>query len=161
MFRDKSRDFRNARLTVEQANSIKSSFDAGVAMCFTFAPESSAPARISLISNILKHYLDVIFAKCDYVHFGKDTQCMRDMILLIKTDTDKESMNKMVEEIIKPSGCVSQAVFVAETNEAGIKKAVKRDFLNEKPCIVKKVNLLVDGDKLLLTIRTLSSKKEG
>lgn len=53
---------------------------------------------------------------------------MRDMILLIKTDTDKESMNKMVEEIIKPSGSVSQAVFVAESNEDGIKRPLSATF---------------------------------
>ena len=161
MFRDKSRDFRNAKLTVEQANSIKSSFDEGVAMCFGFDEGSTAPSRISIVSKILQCCPDAILAKCDYIHFSSSPKCVRDMILLIKTDTDKEAMNKMVEEIIKPSGCVSQAVFVAETNEDGIKKAVKRDFLNEKPCIVKKANLLVDGDKLLLTIRTFSSKKEG
>ena len=154
MFRDKSRDFRNVRLTVEQANSIKSSFDAGIAMCFTFDPGSCAPTRISLISNILKYYPDVILAKCDYVHFGTDPKGKRDMILLVKTDRDKDSLNAIVDEIIIPSGCVSQAIFVAGANEDNIKKAYKREFSNNKPCIVKKANLLVDGDKLLLTIRT-------
>lgn len=154
MFRDKSRDFRNAKLTVEQACSIKASFDSCVAMCFAFDQGSSAPARISLISNILKEYPDVILAKCDYVHFGTDLKGTSDMILLIKTDTNKESLNAMVDEIIVPSGCVSQAIFIAEANEDNIKKAYKREFSNNKPCIVKKANLLVDGNKLLLTIRT-------
>ena len=67
----------------------------------------------------------------------------------------------MVDEIIVPSKCVSQAIFIAEANENNIKKAYKREFSNNKPCIVKKANLLVDGEKLLLTIRTnVNSRKK-
>ena len=153
MFRDKSRDFRNAKLTEEQACSIKTSFDAGIAMCFTFDQGSAAPSRISLISKILQSYPDVILAKCDCVHFDTDPKVVRDMILLIKTDSDKESLNTMVNEIIIPSGCVSQAIFIAATNEDNLKKAYKREFSNNKSCTVRKANLIVDGDKLLITIR--------
>lgn len=161
MFRDKSRDFRNEKLTAEQACEIKAAFDAGIAMCFAFDKGNGAPPRISVVSKILKGYPDVILAKCDYVYLGSEPKGERDMILLIKTDTDKESFNRMVDEIIVSSGAISQAIFIGKTNEEGIKKAVKREFANDKPCIVKKANLLVDVDKLLLTVSSYTPMKKG
>ena len=159
MLRDKSRDFRNEKLTPEQACEIKAAFDAGMAMCFAFDKGNDAHPRISVVSKILRGYPDVILAKCDYVYLGTEPKGERDMILLIKTDTGKESFNRIVDEIIIPSGSVSQAIFIGMTNEEGIKKAVKREFANDKSCIVKKANLLIDGDKLLLTIRSNATRK--
>ena len=158
MFRDTSRDFRNEKLTTAQANGIKAAFDAGVAMCFSFDKENGSVSRVTLVSKILENFPDALIAKCDYIHFASEPKAFRDMILLVKKDDDKESFNKMVDEIIIPSGIVSEAVFIGKTSEQGTKKAVKREFANDKPCIVKKANLLVDGDKLLLTVRSLNRK---
>ena len=157
MHRDKSRDFRNEKLTLEQASEIKAAFDAGVAMCFAFDKGFGAAPRIAVASGILEHHPDAILAKCDVFYDSKEPTVWRDMILVIKQDTDNESFNKMVDEIILPSGVVSQAIFIAKANDKGIKKAVKRNFSNDKPCVVKKANLLVDGCELLLTIRTQAS----
>ena len=158
MYRDKSRDFRNEKLTAEQANEIKATFDAGVAMCFAFDKGFGATPRITVVSQILESFQDAILAKCDVLIYGSEPKVWQDMILVIKRETDNDSFNKMVDEIILPSGVVSQAIFVGKTNDKGIKKAVKREFANEKTCIVKKANLLVDGCELLLTIRTQTSE---
>lgn len=154
MFRDSSRNLLNQNITTEQATEIKAAFDSGVAMCFQVNKDLGAGPRIKMVSSLLEAYSDVILAKCDYVYLGSEPKGERDMILLIKTDTDKESFNRMVDEIIVSSGAISQAIFIGKTNEEGIKKAVKREFANDKPCIVKKANLLIDGDKLLLTVRS-------
>ena len=153
MFRDKSRDFRYKKLTVDEAQKIKAAFDAGVAMCFSFDKENGSVSRVALVSKILENFPDALIAKCDYIYLGSEPKAFRDMILLVKKDTDKEAFNKMVDEIIIPSGIVSEAVFIGKTGEQGVKKAVKREFANDKPCIVKKANLLVDGEKLVLTVR--------
>jgi hypothetical protein len=153
MFRDKTRDFRNKKLTVDEAQKIKAAFDAGVAMCFQVNKDLGAGPRIKMASSLLEAYSDVILAKCDYVLFSKEPKVFCDMILLVKKDTEKEAFNKMVDEIIIPSGIVSEAVFIGKTGEQGVKKAVKREFANDKPCIVKKANLLLDGEKLILTVR--------
>ena len=153
MFRDSSRNLLNQNITTEQATEIKAAFDSGVAMCFQVNKDLGAGPRIKMVSSLLEAYSDVILAKCDYVIFSKEPKVFRDMILLVKQDTDKEAFNKMVDEIIIPSGIVSEAVFIGKTSEEGIKKAVKREFSNDKPCIVKKANLLVDGEKLVLSVR--------
>ena len=160
MFRDKSRDFRNEKLTTEQACEIKAVFDAGVAMCFAFDKGNGAGPRVSVTSKILENYPDALLAKCDVLYDGTEPFVWKDMILIIKKETDKESFNKMVDEIIVPSDAISQAIFIGKTNEEGIKKAVKREFANDKPSLVKKANLLVDDNQLLLTIRTNYKKKD-
>ena len=153
MFRDSSRNLLNQNITTEQATEIKAAFDSGVAMCFQVNKDLGAGPRIKMVSSLLEAYSDVILAKCDYVLFTSEPKVFRDMILLVKKDTDKEAFNKMVDEIIIPSGIVSEAVFIGKTSEEGIKKAVKREFSNDKPCIVKKANLLLDGEKLVLSVR--------
>ena len=158
MFRDNSRNLINQNITAEQAKELKSAFDSGVAMCFTVNKELGAGSRIKMVSNLLESYPDVVLAKCDYIYFGSEPKVFRDMILLLKKETDNDSFNKMVDEIIISSGIVSETVFIGKTGEQGVKKAVKREFANDKPCIVKKANLLVDGDKLVLTVRSLNKK---
>lgn len=160
MYKDKTRDFRNEKLTAEQASEIKAAFDAGVAMCFAFDKGFGARPRITVASQILEGFQDALLAKCDVLYDGTDPQAWKDMILVIKRETDNESFNKMVDEIIIPSGVVSQAIFVGKINDKGIKKAVKREFANDKPCIVKKANLLVDGNKLLLTVRIFNPETD-
>ncbi len=158
MYRDKLRDFRNEKLTTEQASEIKAAFDAGVAMCFAFDKGFGATPRIAVASQILEGFADAMLAKCDVLIDGPEPKVWKDMILVIKQETDNESFNKMMDEIILPSGVVSQAIFVGKANDKGVKKAVEREFSNDKPCIVKKANLLVDGCELLLTIRTQTSE---
>ena len=160
MFRDSSRNLLNQNITVEQANEVKLAFDSGVAMCFKVNKELGAGPRIKIISDILENHLDVMLVKCDLFIDSADPKAFSDMILLVKKETENESFNKMVDEIIIPSGIVSEAIFVGKTNEKNVKKAVRREFANDKPCIVKKANLLVDGDKLVLTIRSYSPKKD-
>ena len=158
MFRDTSRDFRNEKLTTAQANGIKAAFDAGVAMCFSFDKENGSVSRVTLVSKIFENFPDALIAKCDYIYFGSEPKAFKDMILIVKKDAEKEAFNKMVDEIIIPSGILSEAVFIGRTGEQGVKKAVKREFANDKPCIVKKANLLIDGERLLLTVRSLNQK---
>lgn len=158
MYRDKTRDFRNEKLTAEQADGIKAAFDSGVAMCFAFDKGYGMAPRITVASQILEGFQDAILAKCDVLIDDSEPKVWQDMILVIKQETDNDSFNKMMDEIILPSGVVSQAIFVGKTNDKGVKKAVKREFANDKPCIVKKANLLVDGCELLLTIRPQSSE---
>lgn len=153
MFRDSSRNLLNGNITADLANEVKAAFDSGVAICFSVNKELGAGPRIKMVSSLLEAYSDVILAKCDYVLFTSEPKVFRDMILLVKKDTDKEAFNKMVDDIIIPSGIVSEAVFIGKTGEEGVKKAVKREFANNKPSIVKKANLLVDGEKLVLTVR--------
>lgn len=160
MYKDKTRDFRNEKLTAEQASEIKAAFDAGVAMCFAFDKGFGARPRITVASQILEGFQDALLAKCDVLYDGTDPQVWKDMILVIKRETDNESFNKMVDEIIIPSGVVSQAIFVGKTNDKGVKRAVRRTFAEAKAAIVKKANLLVDGNKLILTIRLLDHKSD-
>ena len=160
MFRDKSRDFRNEKLTMGQASEIKAAFDAGVAMCFAFDKGHGAGPRVTVASKILENYPDALLAKCDVLFDGVNPLVWKDMILLIKKETDNESFNKMVDEIIIPSGVVSQAIFIAKANEKGVKKAARRFFDSDKPVIVKKSNLLIDGNKLLMTVRTFSPRTD-
>ena len=157
MFRDTSRDFRNKKLTTAQANGIKAAIDAGVAMCFSFDKENGSVSRVTLVSKILENFPDALIAKCDYIYFGSEPKAFKDMILLIKKENDNESFNKMVDEIIVPSGIVGQAIFIGKTNENGIKRAVQRSLTEDKAAIVKRANILIDGDKLLLTVRTLNT----
>ncbi len=160
MYRDKSRDFRNEKLTAEQASEIKAAFDAGVAMCFAFDKGFGATPRIKVASQILESFADAILAKCDVLIDGSEPKVWQDMILVIKQETDNESFNKMMDEIILPSGVVSQAIFVGKANDKGVKRAVRRTFAEEKAAIVKKANLLVDGNKLILSIRHFDPKSE-
>ena len=154
MFRDKSRDFGNVKLTAEQASGIKDAFDSGVAMCFAFDEGCGAAPKLAVASKILENHPDAFLAKCDVFYDGTDPLVWKDMVLVIKKKTDNESFNKMVDEIIVPSGAISQAIFIAKSNENGVKKAVKREFANAKLAVVKMANLLVDETHLLLTIRT-------
>lgn len=153
MYRDKTRDHRHTKLTAEEALEIKAAFDSGVAMCFAFDEESAPQARVALVSRVLEGYGDVVLAKCDYVYFGSETKAYGNMLLLVKKDTDKDSFNSMVDGIILPSGAVKTAVFMGKTTADGTKKAVRRELGCDKPSVVKRANLLVDGSKLVLTVR--------
>lgn len=160
MYKDKTRDFRNEKLTAEQASEIKAAFDAGVAMCFAFDKGCRAPQRTGVISKILENHPDALIAVCDVFWDRKDPEALGDMILIIKKDCDSPSYNKMIDEIILPSKTVSQAIFIGKMNDKGVKRAVKRSLFEDDFSFVQKANLLVDGNKLLLTVRIFNPETD-
>lgn len=159
MLKDKTRNFINEGLTQERALEIKAAFDAGVAMCFAFHGEHDTRAQAALIRAVLEAHGDAIVADCDVFLSGVQPQAIGDAVLLIKKETDNESFNRMVDEIIIPSKLVSRAIFIAKADDSGVKRAAERELFESKSAVVKEANLLVDGNKLLLTVRRLNLAK--
>ena len=130
---------------------IARAFDEGFALCFAVR-KSAAPTKAKLITAICEVAPDVIVTTADLCSFGVEPTIARDQLLLIHNG-DKETANKLVA-FLEQSGAVDSALVVMSEKKNGIKRCYRYVVGNDEPAPIKKANLLIDGDKLLLTVRT-------
>ena len=87
----------------------------------------------------------------------------RKQILVIDKGGDKDTGNRILDLMYK-SGVVPRCYVTFNEKKNGIKRCILQKF-DYKTTVVKKMNLLVDGNDLLVTVRHLSKadheKKEN
>ena len=73
------------------------------------------------------------------------------LLVIVKGNTQEESSQLM--KFLEESGIVDDAYMIFSKKKGGIKGCAHTVFGSDKPAIVQKANLLVDGDRLMLTVR--------
>ncbi len=145
------REKKNAMHTPEE---IKEAFDLSFAMCFDVDRGSAENihTKRKLFGDIWTVNPDAIIAEADLCVMNTEPTVMRDQYLFINKNGTKDSSNE-IAKLIEASGIIPSAYCFFSEKRAGIKGCYRRVFGVDKPSIVKKGNLLIDGDKLLVTVR--------
>lgn len=134
---------------VHTQEEILQAFETGFALCFEIA--SPAPAMQRLIAALCKIAPKIIFTTTDVCVFSTKPYIKRDQILLIHNG-DKETSDKLIAAL-EESVAVSDYLLVFSTKKNNVKGCIHAIVGQDKPAVVKQINLLADGDRLLATVR--------
>ena len=146
--------YREKMAEVHIPEEIKAAFDDSFyAVCFNY-DRGHVGAKHELFAAIWEVNPDVIIAEADLCIMAVEPVVWRDQLLLIDQNGNKETANT-IAKFMAESGIISYEYRVV--NEADIKVCFGTVDVKKKSPIVRfKGNLLVDGDKLLLTARHMN-----
>ena len=141
--------YREKMAEVHTPEEIKTAFDDSFyAVCFNY-DRGHVGAKHELFAAIWEVNPDVIITEADLCVMAVDPVVWRDQLLLIDKNGNKETANT-IAKFMAESGIISYEYrFV---NKDGIKTCLPLSE-NGKTTALLKGNLLIDGDKLLLTAR--------
>ena len=148
--------YREKMAEVHTPDEIKSAFDEShYAVCFNY-DRGHGRAKYALFAAIWEANPDVIITEADLCIMAVEPIVWRDQLLLIDKSGNKETANAIAKYMAE-SGMISYEYrFV---NKSGIKVCFGTvDVKKESPIVRFKGNLLIDGDKLLLTARHMTKE---
>lgn len=143
--------YREKMAEVHTSEEIKAAFDDSCyAVCFNY-DRGHGRAKYGLFAAIWEVNPDVIITEADLCIMAVEPIVWRDQLLLIDKNGTKETANA-IAKFMAESGIISYEYrFV---NKSDIKVCFGSvDVKKESPVVRFKGNLLIDGDKLLLTAR--------
>ena len=146
--------YREKMAEVHTPEEIKAAFDDSFyAVCFNY-DRGYGRAKYALFAAIWEVNPDVIITEADLCIMAVEPIVWRDQLLLIDKNGNKETANT-IAKFMAESGIISYEYRVV--NEADIKVCFGTvDVKKESPIVRFKGNLLVDGDKLMLTARHMN-----
>ena len=144
--------YRKKMAEVHTPEEIKLAFDQSLyAVCFNY-DRGYVRAKHELFAAIWEVNPDVIITEADLCIMAVEPIVWRDQLLLIDKNGTKETANT-IAKFMAESGIISYEYrFV---NKDGAKICLPPSE-NGKPTALFKGNLLVDGDKLMLTARHMN-----
>ncbi len=141
--------YREKMAEVHTPEEIKAAFDDSFyAVCFNY-DRGHGRAKYALFAAIWEINPDVIITEADLCIMTVEPVVWRDQLLLIDKNGDKETANK-IAKFMAESGIISYEYRFVNKSCA---KSCLPPSENRKPTALFKGNLLIDGDKLLLTAR--------
>ena len=148
--------YREKMAEVHTPEAIKLAFDKShYAVCFNY-DRGHGRAKYALFAAIWEANPDVIITEADLCIMAVEPIVWRDQLLLIDKNGNKETANTIAKYMAE-AGIISYEYRVV--NEAGIKVCFGSvDVKKESPIVRFKGNLLIDGDKLLLTARHMTKE---
>ena len=151
--------YREKMAEVHTPEEIKAAFDDSFyAVCFNY-DRGHVGAKHELFAAIWEVNPDVIITEADLCVMSVEPFVWRDQLLLIDKNGNKETANA-IAKFMAESGIISYEYRIV--SEADIKVCFGTvDVKKESPIVRFKGNLLVDGDKLLLTARHMNKADRG
>lgn len=148
--------YREKMAEVHTSEEIKATFDDSFyAVCFNY-DRGHARGKHTLFAAIWEVNPDVIITEADLCIMAVEPIVWRDQLLLIDKNGNKETANTIAKYMAE-SGIISYEYRVVD--EAGVKVCYGSvDVKKESPVERFKGNLLIDGDKLMLTARHMSKE---
>lgn len=148
--------YREKMAEVHTPEEIKSAFEGSwYAVCFNY-DRGYVRAKHELFAAIWEVNPEVIITEADLCIMAVKPVVWCDQLLLIDKNGNKETANT-IAKFMAESGIISYEYRVV--NEAGVKVCFGSvDVKKESPIERFKGNLLIDGDKLILTARHMSKE---
>ena len=142
---------------------ILTAFEDNTAIVFELSRERTPSAKSNLFGGIWQINPEAIITEADLCVMSVEATAHRKQILVIDKGGDKDTGNRILDLMYR-SSVVSACYVTFKEKKYEIKRCILQRF-NNKTTVVKKMNLLVDGNDLLVTVRHLSQadyeKKEN
>ena len=157
--------YMEKRKEVHTPEEFLAAFEDNTAIVFELSKERSISDKRNLFAGIWEINPEVLISEdCDLcVMSGLEPTAHRKQILVIDKGGDKDTGNRILDLMYK-SGVVPSCYVTFKEKKNGIKRCILQKF-DYKTTVVKKMNLLIDGNDLLVTVRHLSQadheKKEN
>lgn len=132
---------------------IAVAFDSSFAICFSFAKDA-VKQKNKLLETIWRDINpDMIATKADLVVMSTTLTVLRDQQLLINRNGSKESADEIVK-LLTENGALTEAYCFFSEKKNGIRDCYRYVVDNDELTSIKEADLLTDGDKPLLTVKT-------
>ena len=139
---------------VHPPDEILEAFEDNTAIVFELSRERTPSAKSNLFGGIWQFNPESIITEADLCVMSVKATAHRKQILVIDKGGDKDTGNRILDLMYK-SGVVPSCYVTFKEKKNGIKRCILQKFDN-KTTVIKKMNLLVDGNDLLVTVRHLS-----
>ena len=133
---------------------ILAAFEDNTAIVFELSRERTPSAKSNLLGGIWQVNPEAIITEADLCVMSVEATAHRKQILVIDKGGDKDTGNRILDLMFK-SEVVPCCHVSFKEKKYEIKRCILQRFDN-KTTFVKKMNLLVDGNDLIVTIRHLS-----
>ena len=151
----------NRRLYMEKRKEVHApeeflaAFEDNTAIVFEVNKERGVLGKRDLLAGIWEINPEALISEeCDLCVMSVEATAHRKQILVIDKGGDKDTGNRILDLMYK-SGIVPSCYVTFKEKKNGIKRCILQKF-DYKTTVVKKMNLLVDGNDLLVTVRHLS-----
>lgn len=148
--------FRQKKNEVHTTKEIASAFEHSFSACFALSEDCAPGARMQLFSKIWEINPDAIITEADLFVVQSDPVVAMDQYLVIGKNGTKET-NALLARCLEESGIITSPWYIQSKKQGGIKTCYRYVLGSDKPAVLHKANLLLDGDDLLLSVRHLSS----
>jgi hypothetical protein len=148
--------FRQKKDEVHTPKEILQAFGSSFAACFALAEDCTPGARMQLFGKIWDINPDAIIVEADLFGVQSDPVAVKNQYLVICKNGTKES-NALLAQCLGESGVITSPWYIQSKKQGGIKTCYRYVSGNNKPAVLHKANLLIDGDDLLLSVRHLST----
>ena len=140
---------------VHTNDEILAAFEDNTAIVFELKKERNPSDKRKLLSGIWDINPEALISEdCDLCVMSVESTAQRKQILVIDKGGDNETGNRILDLMYK-SGVVPCCYVTFKEKKNGVKRCILQKF-DYKTTVVKKMNLLVDYDNLLVTVRHLS-----
>ena len=138
---------------VHEASEFIEAFDENVVVCFALKRERHVTAKSKLLGNIWKIAPEAIITdKCDLcVMFSEPNAYVKQFLVIFK-NTGRDEINAALDLIAESE--VIEHAYLAYPKKTR-KSCIKLD-ITKTTFVVRKMNLLLDGNNLMITVRHLS-----
>ena len=135
---------------------ILTAFENSYSICFELSSERTPSSKSNLFGGIWQINPEAIITEADLCVMSTDPTVYRKQFLVIDNKGDDDSIGKILG-LMSESGVVASCYVAFKDKKEGIKRCVLEKF-DGKAKIIKKINLLNDDGKLLLTVRAMIKK---
>lgn len=148
--------FRQKKDEVHSHEEIIQAFDSSFCACFALSEDCAPGARMQLFGKIWEINPDTIITEADLFVVQSDPVATMGQYLVIGKNGTKET-NALLAQCLEESGVITSPWYIRSKKHGAIKTSYRFDLGSDKPAVVHKANLLIDGGNLLLSVRHLSS----
>ena len=147
--------YMEKRKEVHTPEEFLAAFEDNTAIVFELKKERNPSDKRNLFAGIWEINQEaLIYEDCDLCVMSTEPTAHDKQILVIDKGGDKETGNRILDLMYK-SGVIPCCYVTFKEKKNGVKRCILQKFDN-KTTVVKKMNLLVDGNDLLVTVRHLS-----
>lgn len=148
--------FKQKKDEVHTREEILQAFDSSFCACFALSEDCAPGARMQLFDQIWEINPDTIITEADLFVVQSDPVAAKDQYLVICKNGTRES-NALLVQCLEESGVITSPWYIHSQKQGGIKTCYRHVLGSDKPAVLHKANLLIDGDDLLLSVRHLST----
>ena len=148
--------FRQKKDEVHTPEKILQAFENSFVACFALTADRTPGARMQLFGKIWDINSDAIVTEADLFVVQSDPMAVADQHLVICKNGTRET-NALLAQCLEESGVITSLWYIQSKKRGGIKTCYRHILGSDKPVVLHKANLLLDGDDLLLSVRHLST----
>ena len=147
--------YMEKRKEVHTPEEFLAAFEDSAVFVFALSEDRTVFSKTNLLGGIWMINSDAIITEADLCVMSVEPTAHRKQFLVIDKNGNEETHNRILD-LIEKSGVVPCCYVAFKEKKNGIKRCFLKKFDNKTTALLKKMNLLFDGEDWLVTVRHFS-----